>query len=68
MAPGPDIQRFLARLPPALAGRFDDEQLAALDLHFGMRHRTNHAIDWRRRLPFLKAYIVILAGRDRATD
>jgi hypothetical protein len=70
VAPGPDIQRFLARLPATLAARFDDEQLAALDLHFGMRHRTDHSIDWRRRLrlPFLKAYIVILAGRDRAAD
>ena len=52
------------------AERFDAEQLAAVELHFGMRSRTGHAIDWRRRvrLPFLRAYVVVLAGRDRAAD
>ncbi len=70
MAASPDITRFLARLPPSLAARFDIEQLAAVELHFAMRQRTRHAIDWRRRikLPFLRGYVVVLAGRDRAGD
>jgi hypothetical protein len=65
-----DVERFLTRLPPALAARFDAEQLAAVELHFGMRHRVGHAIDWRRRirLPFLRAYFVLLAGWDRAGE
>jgi hypothetical protein len=63
-----DITRFLARLPTALAARFDAEQLAAVELHFGMRHRTHHAIDIRLRLPFLRCYVVLLAGRERAAQ
>jgi hypothetical protein len=53
-------------LPPDLARSFSPEQLAAVELHFGMRHRANHGIDWRKhfRLPFLSGYIVLLAGRD----
>ncbi len=64
------MERFLARLPPDLAARFDAEQLAAVELHFGMRHRMRHAIDWRWRvrLPFLRGYVVMLAGRDHARD
>jgi hypothetical protein len=70
VAASQDIKRFLTRLPPALAARFDAEQLAAVELHFGMRSRTGHAIDWRRRvrLPFLRGYLVVLAGRDRVGD
>ena len=65
-----EITSFLARLPAALAARFDAEQLAAVELHFGMRHRTRHAIDIRRRLrlPFLRCYVVLLAGRERAAE
>jgi hypothetical protein len=65
-----DIASFLARLPAALAARFDAEQLAAVELHFGMRHRTCHAIDIRHRLrlPFLRCYVVLLAGRERAAE
>jgi hypothetical protein len=65
------IQRFLARVKPELAASFTNEQLAAVELHFGMRHRVDHAIDWRKRvgLPFLKFYFVLLAGREqRATE
>ncbi len=60
------MARFLARLPPALAARFDEEQLAAVALYFGMRHRSGHAVDWRARvrLPFCHGYVVVLAGRD----
>ncbi len=62
-----DMSRFLARLPPDLAARFDQEQLAAIALHFAMRHSKSHAIDWRQRinLPFLRGYLVVLAGRER---
>jgi hypothetical protein len=70
MDAGPDMQFFLARLPPALAARFDAEQLAAIALHFGMRHRHGHMIDWRKRLRLgaSSAYVVLLAGRERAAD
>jgi len=57
------VQVFLARLPPEVAGSFTPEQLAAIGLHFGMRHRVEHVIDWRAR--FLKFYFVVLAGRER---
>ncbi len=65
-----DMSRFLARLPPALAARFSPEQLAAVQLHFAMRSRVRHAIDWRWRLRVagLRAYVVVLAGRERAGD
>ena len=65
-----EIPRFLARLPTTLAARFDAEQLAAVELHFAMRHRMRHAIDIRRRLrlPFLRCYVVLLAGRERAAE
>ncbi len=65
-----DMQRFLQRMPPGLAAQFSAEQLAAVELHFAMRHRTRHMLDWRRRvrLPFLRLYVVLLAGRDRVGD
>jgi len=64
------ISRFLYRLRPDLASSFTAEQLAAVELHFGMRYRVTHAIDWRRhfRLPFFKIYVVLLAGRDDRKD
>jgi hypothetical protein len=62
------MQRFLQRLPADLAARFDAEQLAAVELHFAMRNRPRHCIDWRVRLPALRGYVVLLAGRDRAAD
>jgi hypothetical protein len=70
VARGLDMERFLSRLPPDLAARFDNEQLAAVELHFGMRYRCGHAIDWRGRvkLPFLRAYFVMLVGRDWVGD
>ncbi len=66
MAHSAAVQHFLARLPPEVAVTFTKTQLDAVDLHYGMRHRVNHAIDWRRRigLPFLKFYLVVLAGRE----
>ncbi|MDD2705371.1 MAG: hypothetical protein PHU07_08570 [Acidocella sp.] len=60
-----DIARFLSRLPPALAASFSPEQLAAIELHFSMRNRVRHTIDWRWRVPFLRGYLVVLAGRER---
>jgi hypothetical protein len=64
--PSPVLARFLARLPPDLAASFTEEQLAAIELHFAMRYRVDHAINWRFRfgLPGLRSYIVVLAGRD----
>ena len=65
-----DIARFLARLEPSLAASFSRAQLEAVELHFAMRNRVDHALDWRRRfsLPGLHAYVVLLAGRERNAD
>jgi len=63
----PDIDRFLARLPAATAASFSPEQLAAIKLHFAMRNRPRHTIDWRRKLPWLNIYFVFLAGQDNRT-
>ena len=61
-----DMARFVARLRPELAASFSPEQLAAVELHFAMRNRTNHAIDWRKRwgVGGWRAYLVVLAGRE----
>lgn len=66
MGQSPAMLRFLGRLHPDLARSFSSEQLAAVELHFAMRHRPAHSIDWRTRvrLPFLRFYLVILAGQD----
>ncbi len=63
----PGIDRFLQRLSPQLAQSFTADQLAAVELHYGMRYRVPHAVDWRMRLgfSFAKIYIVLLAGRER---
>jgi hypothetical protein len=70
MARNPVIDRFLARLTPDVAASFSPAQLAAVELHFGMRHHAGHAVDWRRRitLPFVKFYLVVLAGRDERVE
>jgi hypothetical protein len=70
MPRNPDISRFLTRLPPALAASFSAEQLAAVELHFAMRHRPEHTLDWRRRIRLgrLRGYVVLLAGRERVGD
>lgn len=67
--PSPALVRFLDALPPDLARSFSDSQLRAIELHFGMRHRISHLVDWRRRLGFgrLRLYVVLLIGRDRHT-
>ncbi len=57
------MQLFLERIPQEVADSFTQVQLAAIGLHFGMRYRVSHAIDWRGR--FLKFYFVLLAGRER---
>ena len=64
------MSRFLARLRPELAVSFTPEQLAAVELHFAMRSRVGHAIDWRKRFSFggFGGYVVVLAGRERADD
>ncbi len=68
MAYGTDMSRFLARLEPELAASFTVEQLAAVELHFAMRNRTGHAIDWRKRIGVCgwRGYVVVLAGRERS--
>ncbi|MBB5372350.1 hypothetical protein [Acidocella aromatica] len=70
MERNPDMLRFLAQLEPSLATSFTRAQLEAIELHFAMRSRVGHAIDWRRRIRLLglRAYVVVLAGRERATD
>jgi hypothetical protein len=70
MARGPAIETFLARLPGELAASFSPAQLEAVELHFAMRHRPRHAIDWRRRvtLPFARFYVVFLAGREARAE
>lgn len=66
----PDMTWFLNRIGPELAASFSPAQLAALELHFAMRHRSGHAIDWRRRFGRgrMSAYVVVLAGKARAVD
>jgi hypothetical protein len=61
------LEPFLRRLPLPLARSFTPEQLAAIELHFAMRYRVRHAIDWRARIgfPFVKIYFVLLAGIER---
>ena len=65
--PSSAVARFLARLPDDLACSFSAEQLAAIELHFAMRYRVDHRINWRFRFGpgWLRAYIVVLAGRER---
>ncbi len=60
------LRQFLNRISADEAASFTPAQRAAIDLHFGMRYRADHMIDWRRRfrLPFLKFYIVLLAGNE----
>ena len=66
MAESQALALFLSRIEPALARSFTKAQREAIDLHFGMRYRARHLIDWRRRilLPFSRFYIVLLAGRE----
>jgi hypothetical protein len=61
------LEPFLQRLPLQLARSFTPEQLAAIELHFAMRYKVRHAIDWRTRIgfPFAKIYFVFLAGIER---
>lgn len=67
MARNPDMARFLARLEPNLAASFTPAQLAAVELHFAMRYRPAHGIDWRRRVRLAgrEFYLVVLAGQKR---
>lgn len=65
-ARSPDMARFLARLRPELAASFSPEQLAAVELHFAMRGRVGHAIDWRKRIGWQIAWLCGGAGGVRA--
>lgn len=64
------MARFIARMPQDLAATFSEAQLAAIDLHFGMRHRVGHLIDIRRRfgIASLQGYIILLIGRERRIE
>ncbi|MCF3948227.1 hypothetical protein AiwAL_14705 [Acidiphilium sp. AL] len=64
------IARFLGTLPRDLAGSFTEAQLAAIDLHFAMRYRVGHAVDFRRRIGFarFRAYVVVLIGREHRAE
>ncbi|HQT40227.1 MAG TPA: hypothetical protein PK231_12420, partial [Acidocella sp.] len=66
MAESEALAMFLSRIEPELAQSFTPAQREAIDLHFGMRYRVRHLIDWRRRIlfPFSRFYIVLLAGRE----
>lgn len=63
----PFLRRFLASVPREVAGTFTVEQLAAVQLAFGMRFTVGHALDVRRslRLPWGRFYLVLLFGRER---
>jgi hypothetical protein len=65
-APSLFLTGFLTRLPSTLADSFSSEQLAAIELHFGMRYRVAHILDWRWRVRVARRhfYIVVLAGRE----
>lgn len=62
----PFTDRFLARVPVDIATTFTAEQLAAVQMAFGMRYAVNHGIDFRRTLslPWGRFYLVLLSGRD----
>ncbi|MDR3519975.1 MAG: hypothetical protein P4L54_00015 [Acidocella sp.] len=66
MAESEALAMFLSRIEPELAQSFTQAQREAINLHFGMRYRSQHLIDWRRRIlfPFSRFYIVLLAGRE----
>ncbi len=66
MADSQALALFLSRIEPEVAQSFTCAQREAITLHFGMRYRARHLIDWRRRilLPFSRFYIVLLAGRE----
>jgi len=66
MARPPAIETFLARLPASLAASFSPAQLDAIELHFAMRHRPTHTIDWRHRIA--RFYIILLAGHSQRAD
>ncbi len=70
MARSHAVSRFLDTVPREVAGSFTEAQLAAIDLHFGMRYRATHLIDWRRRFGFARwsLYAVLLIGRDRHAE
>jgi hypothetical protein len=55
-------ERFLARVPAAVAASFSPAQLHAIRHAFGLRHEPAHDVDLRRRWGGF--YVVLLAGRD----
>ena len=62
------VARFLAGVPADVRDTFTAPQLGSIARAFGMRHASGHAVDFRRSIPtpWGRAYVVLLAGRDRA--
>jgi hypothetical protein len=63
----PTIQTMLAKMPAAVAERFDDEQLQHLRLVLGARQWGKHQIDIRGTFSLwhFRYYLVFVAGRNR---
>lgn len=63
----PFLQDFFSRIPRPLAASFTAEQLMAVRMAFGARHRGSHAVDLRLSLPLPRNrwYLVLLAGTER---
>lgn len=62
----PFTERFLARMPNGVASSFTPDQLAAVQMAFGMRYIVDHGVDFRRTLslPWGRYYLILLGGRD----
>lgn len=65
----PFLEDFFSRIPRDIAAGFTDDQLLAVRMAFGSRHRGIHAVDLRISIPapFRRIYVVLLAGTERRT-
>lgn len=63
----PFFQNFFADIPPEMGNTFSDDQLNAVKQAFGARSWGSHPVDIRYStpIPFLRFYLVLLAGRER---
>jgi hypothetical protein len=63
----PVIKKFLAQIPPQIAGTFTDAQLTELKRIFGKRVNSSNQVNIRISIPFFKKgfYFVLLIGKDR---
>jgi hypothetical protein len=62
----PFTESFLARMPNDVASSFTPDQLAVVQMAFGMRYKVDHGVDFRRTLslPWGRYYFILLGGRD----